>query len=51
MPNGKAAGLDGVYAEIWKTDRFNNILLDLFIGTGTLLRGEKPQERSLSGII
>ena len=49
MSNGKAAGLDEIPAEVWKTGRFNNILLD--ICNGTLLRGEKPQEWSLSGIV
>jgi hypothetical protein len=49
MPNKKAAGLDGIAAEIWKTGRFNYILLD--ICNGILFRGEKPQEWSLSGIV
>ena len=49
VSNGKAAGLDEIPAEVWKSGSFNNILLD--ICNGTLLRGEKPQEWSLSGIV
>ena len=49
MPNGKASGLDDIPAEVWKSGRFNNILLD--ICNGTLLKGQKPQEWSLSGIV
>ena len=49
LSNGKASGLDEIPAEVWKSGSFNNILLD--ICNGTLLRGEKPQEWSLSGIV
>ena len=49
MSNGKAAGLDEIPAELWKTGRFNTLLLE--ICNGVLLRGEKPSEWSLSGIV
>ena len=49
MPHGKAAGLDEVPAEVWKTGRFNQILLE--ICNDTLLEGRKPQEWSISGIV
>ena len=49
MPSRKAAGLDEVPAEVWKTGRFNNILIE--ICNGTLLDGKKPQEWSTSGIV
>ena len=49
MPNGKASGLDDIPAEVWKMGRFKNILLD--ICNGTLLKGQKPQEWSMSGIV
>ena len=49
LSNGKAEGLDEIPAEVWKSSRFINILLE--ICNGTLLRGEKPCEWSVSGII
>lgn len=49
LPNGKAAGLDEIPVEVWKTGRFNTFLLE--ICNGVLLRGEKPSEWSLSGIV
>ena len=49
MPHGKAAGLDEVPAEVWKTGKFNQILLE--ICNDTLLEGRKPQEWSISGIV
>ena len=49
MANGKAPGLEEIPAEVWKTGRFNNILLE--ICNGVLLEGKKPQEWSLSGIV
>ena len=48
MSNGKTAGLDEIPAEVWKTGRFNSILLEICIGT--VLRGETPCEWSVSGI-
>ena len=49
MSNGKATGINEIPAEVWKTGRFNNILLE--IRNCTLLRGEKQCEWSVSGII
>lgn len=48
-PHGKAAGLDKIPAEVWKTGKFNQILLDMC--NDTLLEGRKPQEWSISGIV